>query len=103
VSKVTSRQVKEDTMTIAEELIQKGLKAGRDEGLKAGRDEGLKTGRDEGLKTGRDEGLQKGMLIVRIQMQQNLLQLPVSPASELAELSLDELELRYRQLQVRAI
>ena len=60
---------REDIMTIAKRIEQRGMQRGRQEGMQAGRQEGMQAGRQEGMQAGmqrgrqagRQEGMQAGM------------------------------------------
>jgi predicted transposase/invertase (TIGR01784 family) len=81
VSRIENETVKENVMSIADQLIQQGLERGLAEGLQ--------------------KGLARGSLIGRIQNCQELLNLPVSGVAELEQKDPSELEVLWRELQTR--
>jgi flagellar biosynthesis/type III secretory pathway protein FliH len=97
VSRIENETVKENVMSIADQLIQQGLEKGLAEGLQKGRQEGRREGRQEG----RQEGLARGSLIGRIQNCQELLNLPVTQLAELEQKNPSELESLWRELQTQ--
>jgi predicted transposase/invertase (TIGR01784 family) len=83
VAKIENETVKENVMSIADQLIQQGLEKGLEKGLA------------EGLQ----KGLARGSLIGRIQAYQELLNLPVTQLAELEQRNPSELETLWRELQ----
>lgn len=78
-----------------------GIVEGRAEGIVEGRAEGIVEGRSEGRAEGRAEGMSIGGMIGRIQQLQELLELPVSTADELAVEPVDQLSSRLAELRSR--
>lgn len=82
-----------DVSTALAEARHDGLTEGRAEGRTEGRAEGRTEGRTEGLAEGRAEGL-----LQQVQLFQQLLGQPLTPAEELRLLPLSELEDQTRRL-----
>lgn len=80
-ARIKDKRIREQVMSIAEQLLQKG--------------------RQEGLQEGRQEGLQEGLHRGKIQLCQQLLGLPVMSEEKLDELSTSAQHELLRELQVR--
>ena len=85
------------------EMYEARLKFERDQNwrIKAARDEGRAEGIEEGVAKGIEQGIERGEVSGRIRVLQNLLGLPESPLSELAELDVAELSRQATQLQAQ--
>jgi flagellar biosynthesis/type III secretory pathway protein FliH len=82
-----------------------GLEKGREEGVQIGLERGREEGVQIGLEKGREEGIQlgleKGVLVGKVHLLQQLLSEEPTPAEELLERPLEELNSLISQLQER--
>jgi len=84
-----------------ESARREGLEKGREEGVQIGLEKGREEGVQIGLQKGREEGREEGLLIGKIQLLEQLLGQPQTPAERLLGRPLDELEALVAQLQER--
>ena len=86
--------------------LQKGAwslaeKRGMEQGVKQGMEQGVKQGMEQGVKQGVKQGMEKGVLIGKIHMLQNFSGHPLTPASELVELSVQALTTIFDDLETQ--
>jgi predicted transposase/invertase (TIGR01784 family) len=79
------------------EGLEIGLERGREEGVQIG----LEKGREEGVQIGLEKGREEGALVGKVHLLQQLLGEPPTPAEELLQHSLEELNSLISQLQER--
>jgi predicted transposase/invertase (TIGR01784 family) len=95
VRAIQSSEIKDITMTLAQQFhqegLQKGLQKGLQEGQQRGLEKGLQEGQQRGLEKGLQEGQQKGLLIGKIQAFEEFLELPVRASEVLETESLEKL------------
>jgi hypothetical protein len=79
-----------------------GVEKGVTQGIARGIEQGIARGIERGVEQGRTEGLRVGLLIGEIQFLQHRLKHPVTPQSELVQLSVDALSLLASTLRLSA-
>ncbi|MDZ4289452.1 MAG: Rpn family recombination-promoting nuclease/putative transposase [Prosthecobacter sp.] len=85
----SNSQLKEKTMSVAEQLIAKGKAEGKAEGMAKGKAEG------------KAEGQARGVWLGKLQVLQELMALPVTSSEEVTTLEIEELKQRYQGLQLQ--
>jgi len=94
-----------DYRWVIESARREGIEKGREEGVQIGLEKGREEGREEGVRIGlakgREEGREEGVLVGKIQVLQQLLGEQQTPAEELLQRPLDELNSLLSQLQER--
>jgi flagellar biosynthesis/type III secretory pathway protein FliH len=78
------------------------LEALYEQGVEQGVQQGVEQGLEQGLEQGVKQGLTQGKVVGSIQTMQRMLNLPITPESELLSRSLDELRAIAAQLESSA-
>jgi len=99
---IENNTIKEQTMSIADVLIEHGIEKGMEKGMEKGIERGMEKGIERGMEKGIEKGIEKGRqeaLVRQIGTLQDILGNPAPDFALLNKLTIQELELQLVNIQ----